>query len=458
MVEAKILIVEDDAALREAIIDTLELADYCCLEADSGEAALVMLKQQPVDLIISDVQMPGIDGLQLLRSLNNQGIDVPVIVMTAFAKVDDAVIAMREGAIDYLSKPFSTETLLKLVQRQLPLTEQDQCSVVAQDPSSQALLEMAKKVAATDATVMITGPSGTGKEVLARYVHEQSNRKEQPFVAINCAAIPENMLESLLFGYEKGAFTGATQATPGKFELAQGGTILLDEITEMDINLQAKLLRVLQERQVERLGARKSIQLDVRVIATSNRDLKQAVTEGRFREDLLYRLNVFPLQWRALAERRKDIVPIAEALLVRHRQRLGIKQQVRFGSAAKQALEHYAWPGNIRELENVIQRALVLQSDGEIKPQDLMLELDLDSVLPEQVADSADSNPSELPSNTETVADGLGESMFHQEYKIIKQALQRHQGKRKPVAEELGISPRTLRYKLAKIRENGLPI
>lgn len=458
MVEAKILIVEDDAALREAIIDTLELADYCCLEADSGEAALVMLKQQPVDLIISDVQMPGIDGLQLLRSLNNQGIDVPVIVMTAFAKVDDAVIAMREGAIDYLSKPFSTETLLKLVQRQLPLTEQDQCSVVAEDPSSQALLEMAKKVAATDATVMITGPSGTGKEVLARYVHEQSNRKEQPFVAINCAAIPENMLESLLFGYEKGAFTGASQATPGKFELAQGGTILLDEITEMDINLQAKLLRVLQERQVERLGARKSIQLDVRVIATSNRDLKQAVTEGRFREDLLYRLNVFPLQWRALAERRKDIVPIAEALLVRHRQRLGIKQQVRFGSAAKQALEHYAWPGNIRELENVIQRALVLQSDGEIKPQDLMLELDLDSVFPEQVADSADSNPSELPSNTETVADGLGESMFHQEYKIIKQALQRHQGKRKPVAEELGISPRTLRYKLAKIRENGLPI
>ena len=459
MVEAKILIVEDDAALREAIIDTLELADYCCLEADSGEAALVMLKQQPVDLIISDVQMPGIDGLQLLRSLNNQGIDVPVIVMTAFAKVDDAVIAMREGAIDYLSKPFSTETLLKLVQRQLPLTEQDQCSVVAEDPSSQALLEMAKKVAATDATVMITGPSGTGKEVLARYVHEQSNRKDQPFVAINCAAIPENMLESLLFGYEKGAFTGATQSTPGKFELAQGGTILLDEVTEMDINLQAKLLRVLQERQVERLGARKSIQLDVRVIATSNRDLKQAVTEGRFREDLLYRLNVFPLQWRALAERRKDIVPIAEALLVRHRQRLGIKQQVRFGSAAKQALEHYAWPGNIRELENVIQRALVLQSDGEIKPQDLMLELEVNTVFPEQVEHSVDAQASLTTANdNQASVDGLGESMFHQEYKIIKQALQRHQGKRKPVAEELGISPRTLRYKLAKIRENGLPI
>jgi len=445
--------------LREAIIDTLELADYCCLEADSGEAALVMLKQQPVDLIISDVQMPGIDGLQLLRSLNNQGIDVPVIVMTAFAKVDDAVIAMREGAIDYLSKPFSTETLLKLVQRQLPLSEHDQCSVVAEDPSSQALLEMAKKVAATDATVMITGPSGTGKEVLARYVHEQSNRKDQPFVAINCAAIPENMLESLLFGYEKGAFTGATQSTPGKFELAQGGTILLDEVTEMDINLQAKLLRVLQERQVERLGARKSIQLDVRVIATSNRDLKQAVTEGRFREDLLYRLNVFPLQWRALAERRKDIVPIAEALLVRHRQRLGIKQQVRFGSAAKQALEHYAWPGNIRELENVIQRALVLQSDGEIKPQDLMLELEVNTVFPEQVEHSVDAQASLTTANdNQASVDGLGESMFHQEYKIIKQALQRHQGKRKPVAEELGISPRTLRYKLAKIRENGLPI
>ena len=446
MLEARVLVVEDDAALREAIVDTLELADYQCLEADSGEAALLQLKKQSLDLIISDVQMPGIDGLQMLRSMRNQHVDTPVIMMTAFAKVDDAVIAMREGAIDYLSKPFSTETLLKLVQRHLPLTEQPTTAVVAEDPSSLALLEMAKKVAATDATVMVSGPSGTGKEVLARFIHDNSSRSEQPFVAINCAAIPENMLESLLFGYEKGAFTGAVQATPGKFELAQGGTILLDEITEMDINLQAKLLRVLQERQVERLGARKAINLDVRVIATSNRDLKQAVASGDFREDLLYRINVFPLQWKSLSERRKDIVPIANALLQRHQQRLGIKAPVNFTSTAQQALMSYGWPGNIRELENVIQRALVLQNNGEIELQDLMLDLDADMVFPEQVADP------------ETGGDGLGESMFHQEYRIIKQALQRHQGKRKPVAEELGISPRTLRYKLAKIRENGLAI
>jgi len=453
MAEANVLIVEDDAALREAIVDTLELADYQCLQADSGESALVELKANTIDLVISDVQMPGIDGLQLLRSMKNQGYEQPVIMMTAFAKVDDAVIAMREGAVDYLSKPFSTEALLKLVQRHLPLQPEPEQSVVAEDPSSLALLEMAKKVAATDATVMISGPSGTGKEVLARFIHEQSSRCAEPFVAINCAAIPENMLESILFGYEKGAFTGATQASPGKFELAQGGTLLLDEVTEMDINLQAKLLRVLQERQVERLGARKSIHLDVRVIATSNRQLQQAVSDGLLREDLLYRLNVFPLQWRSLRDRPKDIVPIAQALLQRHQTRLGIKGPIEFAENTCSVMEEYEWPGNIRELENVIQRALVLQSGGIIQPADLMLEqASGQSVLPEQVQ----------PETTITTAadsnDDLGESMFHQEYRIIKRALQKHNGKRKPVADELGISPRTLRYKLAKIRENGLSI
>ncbi|MGM0481712.1 MAG: sigma-54-dependent transcriptional regulator [Pseudomonadota bacterium] len=453
MAEAKVLIVEDDANLREAIIDTLELADYQCVEAESGEGALLTLKDTKIDLIISDVQMPGIDGLQLLRSLKNQGYDAPVIMMTAFAKVDDAVIAIREGAVDYLSKPFSTEALLELVQRHMPQKDQPAASVIAEDPSSLALLEMANKVARTDATVMITGSSGTGKEVLARYVHEQSSRRKAPFVAINCAAIPENMLESILFGYEKGAFTGAAQASPGKFELAQGGTLLLDEVTEMDINLQAKLLRVLQERQVERLGARKGITLDIRVIATSNRDLQQAVKMGEFREDLLYRLNVFPLRWRALKERPGDIVPIANALLTRHKTRLGVKTPVSFGVRAKQLMQRYSWPGNIRELENVIQRALVLRSGVEIEPQDLMLDtVTPDTVLPEQV------EPSHASMRSVEEGDDLGESMFHQEYYIIKQALQRHNGKRKPVAEELGISARTLRYKLAKIRDQGLSI
>ncbi|WP_404399897.1 sigma-54 dependent transcriptional regulator [Idiomarina seosinensis] len=453
MAKAKVLIVEDDANLREAIIDTLELSDYQCVQAESGEKALLTLKNSKIDLIISDVQMPGIDGLQLLRSLKNQGYSIPVIMMTAFAKVDDAVIAIKEGAVDYLSKPFSTEALLQLVQRHLPPQTETEASVIAEDPSSLALLEMANKVAATDATVMITGSSGTGKEVLARYIHEQSSRNKAPFVAINCAAIPENMLESILFGYEKGAFTGATQASPGKFELAQGGTLLLDEVTEMDINLQAKLLRVLQERQVERLGARKGISLDIRVIATSNRDLQQAVKDGTFREDLLYRLNVFPLRWRALKERPGDIVPIANALLNRHKTRLGVKTEVSFGENAKQVMQNYSWPGNIRELENVIQRALVLRNGTEIAPKDLMLEVVVpDAVLPEQV-----ETPSAMPARTEE-PDALGDSLFHQEYCIIKKALQRHKGKRKPVAEELGISARTLRYKLAKIRDQGLSI
>jgi len=460
-----VLVVEDDVSLREAIIDTLELADCQCLEAANGEEALIALKETKVSLVISDVQMPGVDGLQLLRSMNRQQYDIPVIMMTAFAKVDDAVIAMREGAVDYLTKPFSIEKLQTLVQRYLPDGAIDDVSPVAEEAASQQVFAMAKRVADSDASVMITGPSGTGKEVLARYIHKHSGRAQGPFVAINCAAIPENMLESMLFGYEKGAFTGATQSQPGKFELAQGGTILLDEITEMPLHLQAKLLRVLQEKQVERLGSRKTIQLDVRILATSNRDLQQAVAQGAFREDLMYRLNVFPLHWLPLAERPADILPLAENLLQRHKQRSGIKTPVSFSEQAKLHLTEYHWPGNVRELENVVQRALVLHRNEVIEPDDLMLQLNQQStasvsnetVFPEQVSDAEKSNE-EQPVRATDTADKLDDSLFHQEYRIIKDALQRHQGKRKPVADELGISPRTLRYKLAKIREQGLSI
>ncbi len=461
MVSPIILIVEDDAALREAITDTLELAHYQCLHADNGESALLQLKKHRIDLVVSDVQMPGMNGLQLLRNIKHLKIDVPVVMMTAYAKVDDAVVAMREGAVDYLSKPFSKDELTQLVQRHAPIEPAAGHGVVAKDSASLALLELAKKVARTEATVLITGPSGTGKEVLARYIHQQSKRDKQPFVAVNCAAIPETMLESLLFGYEKGAFTGATQSSPGKFELAQGGTLLLDEVTEMDIALQAKLLRVIQERQVERLGARQAIRLDVRIIATSNRDIKAAVAEGIFREDLMYRLNVFPLRWLPLAERTEDIGPLAEALIARHRQRLGIREVVTLSDEALQHLKQYAWPGNVRELENVVQRALVLQQGGKIRPSDLMLDDALmDHVLPEQVSQDSQvlaSQPEHENLDNEP-AEELGESLFMQEYRIIKQALARHHGKRKPVAEELGISPRTLRYKLAKIRDNGLSV
>ncbi|MFT7195633.1 MAG: two-component system response regulator FlrC, partial [Rheinheimera aquimaris] len=273
----RILLVEDDAGLREALQDTLMLAQYQVLAADSAEQALLLLQQHKVQLVISDVQMQGVSGLTLLKTLRERYPQLPVLMMTAYATVQAAVEAIQLGAIDYLAKPFSPEVLLNTVSRYVSTEPSDNIEPVAVAPGSKQLLALCGKVAATDVSVMISGPSGSGKEVLARYIHQLSERRNGPFIAINCAAIPENMLESTLFGYEKGAFTGAISACPGKFEQAQQGTILLDEITEMDLNLQAKLLRVLQEREVERLGGRKTIKLDVRVLATSNRNLKQAV-------------------------------------------------------------------------------------------------------------------------------------------------------------------------------------
>jgi two-component system response regulator FlrC len=280
MTQARILVVEDDNGLREALVDTLLLGGYECREVDSGERALLALSRQRFDMVISDIQMGGMDGLTLLANIRQQYPQVPVLLMTAYANIDGAVRAMREGAIDYLAKPFSPEVLLNQVSRYVPAQKVEKRAVVYGDPRTAELFQLATRVARSEATVMVTGPSGTGKEVLARYIHDHSNRAEQAFVAINCAAIPENMLEATLFGYEKGAFTGAVQGCPGKFEQAQGGTLLLDEITEMDLGLQAKLLRVLQEKEVERLGSRKMIPLDVRVIATSNRDLKKRCRTG----------------------------------------------------------------------------------------------------------------------------------------------------------------------------------
>ena len=286
MAQTRILVVEDDAGLREALVDTLNLAGHVCFEADSGESALLSLKDHEVDIVVSDVNMQGMSGLALLKSIKANHPDLPVLIMTAYGTIDDAVQAMKDGAVNYMAKPFAPEVLLNMVSQYAPASAGEAFEPVVADAKSMELIRLAKKVATTDASVMVLGPSGSGKEVLAQYIHQCSSRANEPFVAINCAAIPENMLEATLFGYEKGAFTGAIQACPGKFEQAQGGTILLDEITEMDLGLQAKILRVLQEREVERLAGKKVIQLDVRVIATSNRDLKEAVAEGIFREDL----------------------------------------------------------------------------------------------------------------------------------------------------------------------------
>ena len=444
MTEHKILVVEDDAGLREALVDTLSLAGYRCIEADSGEAALLQLKNQHVDIVVSDVQMGGMSGLSLLRSIKNQQVNLPVLLMTAYGTIDDAVQAMRDGACNYIAKPFAPQVLLNMVSQYIPPKKVNKNEPIVADKRSLELLILAKKVASTDASVMILGPSGSGKEVLAQYVHNHSKRSEQAFIAINCAAIPENMLEATLFGYEKGAFTGAIQACPGKFEQAQGGTILLDEITEMDLGLQAKILRVLQEREVERLGSRKIISHDVRVIATSNRDLKAAVSDGSFREDLYYRLNVFPLTWLSLAQRVDDIFVLAEHLVSRHCQKNG-ECIPEFSSAARSKLNAYHWPGNVRELDNVIQRALILHTDQLIDASDLMIE-NFDTAL---VIESEQVTHKE---------DKLGSELKLQEHQIILDTLQACHGSRKAVAERLGISPRTLRYKIAKMRDSGIEI
>ncbi|MDZ7869416.1 MAG: sigma-54 dependent transcriptional regulator [Rheinheimera sp.] len=447
MQKPKILVVEDDAGLQEALADTLTLAQYDVVLAANAEQALQQLKQHKIRLVVSDVQMGAISGLELLKSVKLNYPQLPVLMMTAYATVNDAVTAIRLGAVDYLAKPFSPEVLINMVGRYVSAEEVLPFEPIVAAPCSQQLVKLAAKVARADANVMVLGPSGSGKEVLARYIHLQSARHDGPFVAINCAAIPENMLESTLFGYEKGAFTGAISACPGKFEQAQQGTILLDEISEMDLNLQAKLLRVLQEREVERLGSRKTIKLDVRVIATSNRDLRQAVAQGQFREDLFYRLNVFPLTWPALWERPEDILPLTAHLMERHCQQQGIATP-ELSAGAKRKLLTHEWPGNVRELDNVVQRALIVHNDNLISDEDIMLENSpLSLSRPEPVAVSIDPELSVFKSG-----------VYEQEHRIILETMRACANRRKEVAEKLGISARTLRYKLARMRESGIAL
>ncbi|GDY27922.1 sigma-54-dependent Fis family transcriptional regulator [Agarivorans sp. Toyoura001] len=442
MSQSTILIVEDDAGLREALVDTLSLAGYLCEQADSAEAALLSLNDLQVDLVVSDVQMSGMDGLSLLKNIKQKWPQTPVLLMTAYAKIDDAVSAMRDGAIDYLSKPFSPEVLLNQVGRYAPSIKVEKREPIYGDPSTEALLKLSQKVAASEASVLISGPSGAGKEVLSRYIHDCSPRSEQAFIAINCAAIPENMLEATLFGYEKGAFTGAIKACPGKFEQAQGGTILLDEISEMDLGLQAKLLRVLQEKEVERLGSRKMIQLDVRVIATSNRDMREIVRQGLFREDLYYRLNVFPLAWQPLNQRKGDILPLANHLLSRHSPKTH-----ELSLSAQHKLMNHTWPGNVRELDNVMQRALILANVSTIDSDCLVIENQLEPLSVAPILEEQSLTP-----------EPLGNELRQQEQQIILETLKACHGKRKDVAEKLGISPRTLRYKLARIKDSGVQL
>ncbi len=450
----KVLIVEDDVDLREAIADTLELANIGYLQAGSGEEALECLQGNRVDMVVSDVNMPGMDGHALLAQVKQLYPALPMALITAYGQVSKAVEAIRNGAVDYLMKPFEPDQLVALVRTHAEgRISNDSEEPIAEAPGSRHLLQLAQRVAATDSTVLITGESGTGKEVLARYIHQHSPRKAQPFIAINCAAIPESMLEATLFGHEKGAFTGAIGSQPGKFEQANGGTLLLDEISEMDLGLQAKLLRVLQEQEVERIGGRKVIPLDVRVLATSNRQLEVYVAEGKFREDLYYRLNVFPLQWQPLRERKEDIEPLAKRLLHHHCQKMG-RTQARLDASAIDVLREHGWPGNVRELDNVMQRALIMQTGASIRAEDLHLGT---QAIP--LGEMPVATPVEVEAAAESEADGLlGNDLKQHEYQLIVEALRATNGSRKDAAEKLGISPRTLRYKLARMREEGIDL
>lgn len=513
--KSTILVIEDDKELQQALKETLLLAGHNVITADNADEGQQSLHTQLVEIVLSDINMPGRSGLQLLPTIQAECPGVPVVLMTAYGSIQDSVTAMQAGASDYLVKPFSNEQLLNTIEKFIGRRRQTSSSVadarqpkksevqtllkqakdlpVAEAASSKKLFELAQRIAVSDATVMISGESGTGKEVLARFIHERSRRFDAPFVAINCAAIPENMLEAMLFGHEKGAFTGALNSHAGKFEQANGGTLLLDEITEMDLGLQAKLLRVLQEQEVERLGGKKTIDLDVRVIATSNRNLQKSVAEGKFREDLFYRLSVFPLRWLPLRERPEDIAPLVQVLINSHGKKMGFasNELPTIDATALAALKAHTWPGNVRELDNLIQRALVLKEGTSITLADIGLTAitgDIENRVTPQLREGfhslettktptvdnadggalrqrtlyADDDPMhatpQLSGAAPITKNILGDDLKQKEYEIILHALRENQGKRKKTAEFLGISARTLRYKMAQIRDSGINI
>ncbi|MEO0421413.1 MAG: sigma-54 dependent transcriptional regulator [Pseudomonadota bacterium] len=443
-----LLVVEDDAEMREALETTLLDTGITVRGVADGRQALAAIGDAPVDAVLTDVQMPNMDGHELLRRIRRRNPQLPVILMTAYGSIERAVEAMRDGASDYLRKGFDVDTLLQRIDRLrspqpavVPMADDsDDDAPIARAANSLKTRAIAKRVAVSNATVLLSGESGTGKEVIARYIHAQSPRADQPFVAINCAAIPESMLEAMLFGHEKGAFTGATQATPGKFEQAQGGTLLLDEISEMPLSLQPKLLRVLQESEVERVGGRRMLRLDVRIIATTNRELRGEVSAGRFREDLYYRLSVMPIPLSPLRERREDILPLFRHMLLRHADG---RAAPRLSPCAEHFLCQYDWPGNVRELDNLANRTLILCSGDEITAQDLNVEGVDDGVLTPAVPAS---RVGELKADMEVV-----------EQQRILQVIASTRT-RKEAAEQLGVAVRTLRHKLQKMREQGVDV
>jgi two-component system response regulator FlrC len=439
--QEELLVVDDEPQMLIAINETLRRNGYSVTTAGSGMEALCKLREKYYRLVITDMRMPEVSGLELLRKIKTMAPQTPVVLLTAYGTIQNAVDAMRYGAYDYLLKPFSSESLENVVRRALESVprKNDRAlhTIITQDFSFSRTLEQAAQAAASMATILIEAESGTGKELLARMIHMKSSRNSGPFVAINCAALPENLLESELFGFERGAFTGANASKPGKFELANQGTLLLDEIGEMAPILQAKLLRVLQEKEVDRIGGKDPVAIDVRVIATTNRDLLSLVRSGDFREDLYYRLNVVRLSIPPLRERREDIPLLADFFCKRYGRECG-HDLLCVSSKALELMGSYDWPGNVRELENSIQRAAALCTGPTIDAQDILI--------PRNSTVS-----SAVPQTSHPVTDlGLsgGLTMREMEKKLICKTLEDTGGNRTRAAKCLGISLRTLRNKL----------
>lgn len=431
----QVLVVDDEQQMLVALRAALTKQGFQVTTASSGREALGKLQQEFFQAVLTDVRMPEIDGLQLLQQVKRLAPSTPVILLTGHGTVQDAVTALKQGAYDYLMKPFSAQQLRDVLEKAVGHTPDREAAghspIVTGNPEMRRLLGLAWQAARSDAPILIQAESGTGKELLARYIHGCSNRHNERFVALNCAAVPQELLESELFGHEKGAFTGASARKPGKFELADGGTILLDEVGEMDLRLQAKLLRVLQEGEIDPVGAIRPKQVDVRVIATTNRQLKDLVAAGEFREDLYFRLDVIPLTIPPLRER-KDDIPLLMQHFCRKYGDPGAPR--RFADETIALLEKYDWPGNVRELENVARRALVLSRNPVITPADLFLDL-------------GDSR------KAPTLRAGV--SLREVERELIRITLRETGGNRTKAAEMLGISLRTLRNKLAEYRREG---
>ena len=405
------------------------------------------------DLVLFDIDSCQQNMTPLLQLYHQKHPKTPMIVLVNPAQSRLASDALQAGAVDYLQKPFTPSQLQRVVADCL-LLKQPQQNLIATSAVSQKVLQLARRVAHTNATVLITGESGTGKERLAQFIHQHSPRANGPFVAVNCAAIPETILEATLFGVTKGAYTGAIKSQLGKFEQANGGTLLLDEIGEMPVNLQAKLLRVIQEREVERLGSHEKIKLDFRLIAATNQDLRMQVANGQFRQDLFYRLDVLPMSWPGLRARKEDIVPLARHFLKKY----APDQQYDLSREAQQALIQYRWPGNVRELENVIQRALILANGQVLQAHDFQIDDDLTSAMI-QAAPSIQHSPSIVttPSDVRQPA-SLADSRQLAEFQYVLEILQKFHGHRTRTAAALGMTTRALRYKLAAMRENGIDI